>query len=163
MCCLWWFQIFYPDLINKKDTPQFFLVSASFGVLAGFLVLSYVCEQDGYPGSEDFLILRFHAGPPYEVKLVDNIVLIVWHLTTIFRIQRLKLSIVSGTILISMDLDANTVKESFSCGIVLKDIDIGGSFCLVPVNIYIQYTVLVERFTYCKQKNCYVCICDCMW
>ncbi|XP_062516489.1 splicing factor Cactin-like [Corticium candelabrum] len=40
------FNIFYPDLINKKDTPQFFL--------------------DGYPGSEDFLILRFHAGPPYE-------------------------------------------------------------------------------------------------
>lgn len=41
------FNIFYPDLINKQEAPEYFL------------------EQS--PGdSKDFAILRFHAGPPYE-------------------------------------------------------------------------------------------------
>ncbi|CAH3023461.1 unnamed protein product [Porites evermanni] len=41
------FNIFYPDLINKSEAPEYFL------------------EQS--PGdSKDFAVLRFHAGPPYE-------------------------------------------------------------------------------------------------
>ncbi|XP_065836381.1 splicing factor Cactin-like [Oscarella lobularis] len=40
------FNIFYPDLIHKKETPQFFL--------------------EKHSGGAEFLILRFHAGPPYE-------------------------------------------------------------------------------------------------
>ncbi|XP_078377222.1 splicing factor Cactin-like isoform X2 [Oculina patagonica] len=41
------FNIFYPDLINKSEAPEYFL------------------EQS--PGdSKDFALLRFHAGPPYE-------------------------------------------------------------------------------------------------
>lgn len=41
------FNIFYPDLIDKTEAPEYFL------------------EQS--PGdSKDFAILRFHAGPPYE-------------------------------------------------------------------------------------------------
>lgn len=41
------FNIFYPDLIDKQEAPEYFL------------------EQS--PGdSKDFAILRFHAGPPYE-------------------------------------------------------------------------------------------------
>jgi hypothetical protein len=39
------FNIFYPDLIDKTKTPQFFLEKAD---------------------SPEFCILRFHAGPPYE-------------------------------------------------------------------------------------------------
>ncbi|XP_065911758.1 splicing factor Cactin-like isoform X2 [Dysidea avara] len=39
------FNIFYPDLIDKKATPQFHL------------------DPDPSP---DFAVLRFHAGPPYE-------------------------------------------------------------------------------------------------
>lgn len=39
------FNIFYPDLIDKRTTPQFFL------------------DPDPSP---DFAVLRFHAGPPYE-------------------------------------------------------------------------------------------------
>lgn len=40
------FNIFYPDLIDKGSTPQYFLTS---------------CKDN-----PDFAILRFHAGPPYE-------------------------------------------------------------------------------------------------
>ncbi|KAJ7390540.1 hypothetical protein OS493_024577 [Desmophyllum pertusum] len=41
------FNIFYPDLIDKTEAPEYFL------------------EQS--PGDpKDFAILRFHAGPPYE-------------------------------------------------------------------------------------------------
>ncbi|GMH69369.1 hypothetical protein TL16_g08995 [Triparma laevis f. inornata] len=39
------FSIFYPDLIDKSSTPQFFIEQAD---------------------SSEFCILRFHAGPPYE-------------------------------------------------------------------------------------------------
>ncbi|RXM91315.1 Cactin [Acipenser ruthenus] len=40
------FNIFYPDLIDKRSTPQYFLEPS----------------QD----NRDFGVLRFHAGPPYE-------------------------------------------------------------------------------------------------
>jgi Cactus-binding C-terminus of cactin protein/Conserved mid region of cactin len=40
------FNIFYPDLIDKQSTPQYFLTP---------------CTDNG-----DFATLRFHAGPPYE-------------------------------------------------------------------------------------------------
>ncbi|TMW50519.1 hypothetical protein DOY81_004380 [Sarcophaga bullata] len=40
------FNIFYPDLIDKSKTPQYFLTQ---------------CEDN-----PDFALLRFHAGPPYE-------------------------------------------------------------------------------------------------
>jgi Conserved mid region of cactin/Cactus-binding C-terminus of cactin protein len=40
------FNIFYPDLINKSSTPQYFLTP---------------CADNA-----DFAILKFHAGPPYE-------------------------------------------------------------------------------------------------
>jgi hypothetical protein len=39
------FNIFYPDLVDPTKTPQFFIEPAD---------------------SNDFCILRFHAGPPYE-------------------------------------------------------------------------------------------------
>ncbi|XP_018425976.1 PREDICTED: cactin [Nanorana parkeri] len=40
------FNIFYPDLIDKRSTPEYFLEA---------------CQEN-----KDFAILRFHAGPPYE-------------------------------------------------------------------------------------------------
>lgn len=40
------FNIFYPDLIDKSTTPEYFLTPCS--------------------DNRDFAILRFHAGPPYE-------------------------------------------------------------------------------------------------
>ncbi|KAJ8378569.1 hypothetical protein AAFF_G00238740 [Aldrovandia affinis] len=40
------FNIFYPDLIDKRSTPQYFLEPSS--------------------DNKDFGVLRFHAGPPYE-------------------------------------------------------------------------------------------------
>ncbi|OCU00325.1 cactin [Xenopus laevis] len=40
------FNIFYPDLINKRSTPEYFLEA---------------CQDN-----KEFAILRFHAGPPYE-------------------------------------------------------------------------------------------------
>lgn len=40
------FNIFYPDLIDKIQTPQYYLEPCS--------------------DSKEFVILRFHAGPPYE-------------------------------------------------------------------------------------------------
>ncbi|KXJ71445.1 hypothetical protein RP20_CCG020541 [Aedes albopictus] len=40
------FNIFYPDLINKNSTPQYFLTPCA--------------------DNPDFATLRFHAGPPYE-------------------------------------------------------------------------------------------------
>jgi len=39
------FNVFYPDLVDPTKTPQFFLEAAD---------------------SDDFCIVRFHAGPPYE-------------------------------------------------------------------------------------------------
>ena len=40
------FNIFYPDLIDKGATPEYFLTPC--------------------PDNKDFALLRFHAGPPYE-------------------------------------------------------------------------------------------------
>ncbi|KAM6167004.1 splicing factor Cactin [Erethizon dorsatum] len=40
------FNIFYPDLIDKRSTPEYFLEACA--------------------DNKDFAILRFHAGPPYE-------------------------------------------------------------------------------------------------
>ncbi|XP_064424401.1 splicing factor Cactin isoform X2 [Latimeria chalumnae] len=40
------FNIFYPDLIDKRSTPEYFLEA---------------CQDN-----KDFGVLRFHAGPPYE-------------------------------------------------------------------------------------------------
>lgn len=40
------FNIFYPDLIDKGSTPEYFLTPC--------------------PDNKEFAILRFHAGPPYE-------------------------------------------------------------------------------------------------
>ncbi|KAM6107173.1 splicing factor Cactin isoform 2-T2 [Pterocles gutturalis] len=40
------FNIFYPDLIDKRSTPEYFLEA---------------CKDN-----KDFATLRFHAGPPYE-------------------------------------------------------------------------------------------------
>ncbi|XP_055904765.1 splicing factor Cactin [Eupeodes corollae] len=40
------FNIFYPDLINQGCTPQYFLTTCA--------------------DNNDFAVLRFHAGPPYE-------------------------------------------------------------------------------------------------
>ncbi|XP_028130459.2 LOW QUALITY PROTEIN: cactin [Diabrotica virgifera virgifera] len=40
------FNIFYPDLIDKSSTPEYFLTPC--------------------PENKEFAILRFHAGPPYE-------------------------------------------------------------------------------------------------
>ncbi|CAD0202919.1 unnamed protein product [Chrysodeixis includens] len=40
------FNIFYPDLIDKNATPEFSLKAC--------------------PENQDFAVLRFHAGPPYE-------------------------------------------------------------------------------------------------
>ncbi len=48
------FNIFYPDLIDSMQTPQYFLEA---------------CDEPG------FAVLRFHAGPPYEdiaFKLVNQ-------------------------------------------------------------------------------------------
>jgi hypothetical protein len=39
------FTVFFPDMIEKNKTPQYFLEGAS---------------------EKEFAILRFHAGPPYE-------------------------------------------------------------------------------------------------
>lgn len=39
------FNVFYPDLIDRQETPKYYL------------------EKADHPG---FAILRFHAGPPYE-------------------------------------------------------------------------------------------------
>ncbi|EEB15484.1 paramyosin, putative [Pediculus humanus corporis] len=40
------FNIFYPDLIEKNSTPEYYLTTCS--------------------DNRDFAVLRFHAGPPYE-------------------------------------------------------------------------------------------------
>lgn len=40
------FNIFYPDLIDKRSTPEYFLEACT--------------------DNKDFATLRFHAGPPYE-------------------------------------------------------------------------------------------------
>ncbi|KAJ1438586.1 cactus-binding C-terminus of cactin protein-domain-containing protein [Ochromonadaceae sp. CCMP2298] len=43
------FTLFFPDLIDKQKTPKFF-----------------VEQCDEAQGGKDFVIIRFHAGPPYE-------------------------------------------------------------------------------------------------
>lgn len=43
------FTIFYPDLIDKNKTPRYFVEA---------------CDESA--GGKDFVIIRFHAGPPYE-------------------------------------------------------------------------------------------------
>lgn len=43
------FTLFYPDLIDKQKTPKYFLEP---------------CDEAS--GGKDFVIIRFHAGPPYE-------------------------------------------------------------------------------------------------
>lgn len=43
------FTIFYPDLIDKTKTPRYFVEA---------------CDESA--GGKDFVIIRFHAGPPYE-------------------------------------------------------------------------------------------------
>lgn len=43
------FTLFYPDLIDKQKTPKYFLEP---------------CDEAN--GGKDFVIIRFHAGPPYE-------------------------------------------------------------------------------------------------
>jgi hypothetical protein len=43
------FTIFYPDLIDKQKTPKYILEP---------------CDEAN--GGSDFVIIRFHAGPPYE-------------------------------------------------------------------------------------------------
>jgi hypothetical protein len=40
------FNVFYPELVNKRYTPQYFLEKC--------------------PDNPDYQILRFHSGPPYE-------------------------------------------------------------------------------------------------
>ncbi len=46
------FTLFYPDLIDQGKTPKYFLEPCS--------------EEDGTGHEKDFVIMRFHAGPPYE-------------------------------------------------------------------------------------------------
>mmetsp|Transcript_111745 Transcript_111745/g.219060 ORF Transcript_111745/g.219060 Transcript_111745/m.219060 type:complete len:507 (-) Transcript_111745:200-1720(-) len=43
------FTLFYPDLIDKEKTPKYILEP---------------CDEAN--GGKDFVIIRFHAGPPYE-------------------------------------------------------------------------------------------------
>lgn len=43
------FTLFYPDLIDKQKTPKYILEP---------------CDEAN--GGKDFVIIRFHAGPPYE-------------------------------------------------------------------------------------------------
>lgn len=66
------FNIFYPDLINKGCTPQYFLVrlnenmgsSKSNRTVTPFA--SFLNSQTPCNDNKDFALLRFHAGPPYE-------------------------------------------------------------------------------------------------
>lgn len=76
------FNIFYPDLMDKNNTPQYFLVSCNaclvdncttttflnISIFDEFLRLTYlfVLFQTTCADNQDFAILRFHAGPPYE-------------------------------------------------------------------------------------------------
>ena len=45
------FTIFYPDLIDPTKTPTYFIEP---------------CSTNGDEINQDFVIIRFHAGPPYE-------------------------------------------------------------------------------------------------
>ena len=47
------FTIFYPDLIDKTKTPKYFLEKCADSTV----------NSEGF---DDFVIIRFHAGPPYE-------------------------------------------------------------------------------------------------
>lgn len=70
------FNIFYPDLIEKSSTPQYFLVSSQFPIFQYEIKISNskqfnsnlnaICPQTPCGDNKDFAILRFHAGPPYE-------------------------------------------------------------------------------------------------
>lgn len=69
------FNIFYPDLINKNSTPQYFLVrkiNINILNLDNLIVQTQLMRfyalslQTPCPDNKDFAILRFHSGPPYE-------------------------------------------------------------------------------------------------
>lgn len=77
------FNIFYPDLIDKNSTPQYFLVSKCFHTFNHFAKNKQILEtinlntkpinnfffshsQTPCPENKDFAVLRFHSGPPYE-------------------------------------------------------------------------------------------------
>lgn len=61
------FNIFYPDLIDKNTTPQYFLVSSfTRYAMSSRLKQCGIYFQTPCPENKDFAILRFHAGPPYE-------------------------------------------------------------------------------------------------
>ena len=62
-------QIFFPDLIDKRKTPTYSLVS-----YVGSYILLTLLPKSTFPpiqkpcqDNRDFAILRFHGGPPYEV------------------------------------------------------------------------------------------------
>ena len=65
------FNIFYPDLIDKSATPEYFLVRIiifpdSLSTVLLFKYLNFFILQTPCADNKDFAILRFHAGPPYE-------------------------------------------------------------------------------------------------
>lgn len=59
------FNIFYPDLIDKSCTPQYFLVSLFVSTQFRFNKIPSF-SQTPCNDNKDFALLRFHAGPPYE-------------------------------------------------------------------------------------------------
>ncbi len=73
------FNIFYPDLIDKSVTPKYvavdrLVVVASVGVVTLEVPRRYYLEPADVP---EFVIIRFHAGPPYEdiaFKIVNKCV-----------------------------------------------------------------------------------------
>jgi len=74
------FNIFYPDLINKGSTPQYFLVIFKnsditimsqaywFCIYVPMYIFysNIVSFQTACGDNPEFAVLRFHAGPPYE-------------------------------------------------------------------------------------------------
>ena len=59
-----WSQIFFPDLINKRQAPTYTLVSSN---PPSAQTLTILFSQTPCDDNKEFAILRFHAGPPYEV------------------------------------------------------------------------------------------------
>lgn len=64
------FNIFYPDLIDKSKTPE------------------YTLEMADNP---QFCIIKFKAGPPYEVCFMKNIDIYIQYLITNFIYCRINL------------------------------------------------------------------------
>lgn len=65
------FNIFYPDLINKGSTPQYFLVihlrTVNVQIVEIFyIIMLTIVFQTACGDNPEFAVLRFHAGPPYE-------------------------------------------------------------------------------------------------